>query len=204
MESLNIRCPNCGASITEIPKSELIKCKFCDTVFRLQSSNTDLDSKDFAIRSNVLSTYNGSSAQVAIPCGVEKIAEGAFRNSGIESILLPSSLKEIGAYAFADCKNLCSITIPESVRYVGNRAFWRCTHLSEIKFLNENTQLGDGVILGTAAYRTFLQSYDNEVKEQIEEETMKNRKAHGLCPYCGNNYNLWGRCKGCGRKKQLH
>ncbi len=202
MESLNIRCPNCGASITELPKSDLIKCTFCDTVFKIQSSGLSA-SGDFVIKGAVLTEYNGSSTEVIIPHGVEKIADGAFRNSGITGVILPSSLKEIGLYAFADCKNLSSVVIPESVRYVGNRAFWRCTNLSEIEFLNENTQLGDGVILGTAAYKSFLRSYDNEVKSQIEEETMKSRKAHGLCPYCGNNYNLWGKCKGCGRKKHL-
>lgn len=201
MNTLNISCPNCGAPITEIPNSDLIICKFCDTVFRLQSSNDDLVSGVFVIKSNVLSAYNGSTAHATIPYGVEKIADGAFRNSGIESILLPSSLKEIGAYAFADCKNLCSITIPESVQYIGNRAFWRCTSLAQIEFLNGDTLLGEGVILGTKVYMDYLQSYDNEDKSQIEKETLKNRKAYGLCPYCGNNYNIFGKCKGCGRRK---
>lgn len=203
MDPLSIRCPNCGASITEIPISDLIKCNFCGTVFRLQSCNTDLSSlKDFVIKSNVLITYNSSNAQVTIPYGVEKIADEVFRNSGIESILLPSSLKEIGAYAFADCKNLCSITIPKSVHYIGNRAFWRCTSLAQIEFLNDDTLLGDGVILGTKAYKNYLQSYDIEVKSQLEEEALKKRRAYGLCPYCGSNYNIFGKCKSCGKKRK--
>ena len=152
---------------------------------------------DFVIKSSVLTEFNGANTVITVPQIVEKIADGVFRGSGITNVLLPGSLKEIGAYAFADCQNLRSVVIPASVRYVGNRAFWRCT----IEFLGANTELGEGVVLGTELYRSFLQSYDNEIKAQIEEDTLKTRKIYGLCPYCGNNYNIWGKCKGCGRKK---
>lgn len=206
MESLDIRCPNCGASITEMPTSDFVKCTFCDAFFKIPGNKTGSavtagGKDDFVIKSSVLTEFNGANTVITVPQIVEKIADGVFRGSGITNVLLPGSLKEIGAYAFADCQNLRSVVIPASVRYVGNRAFWRCSNLSQIEFLGANTELGEGVVLGTELYRSFLQSYDNEIKAQIEEDTLKNRKIYGLCPYCGNNYNIWGKCKGCGRKK---
>ena len=206
MESSSLKCPGCGAPITEIPKTNYIKCAFCESVFKIGNSNSDsvsfLQSKeDFVIKSNILTEYNGTGSEIIIPLGVEKIADNTFRGSLISSVSFPPSLKEIGAYAFADCNNLCCVVIPENVRYIGNRAFWRCSNLSFIEFLNENIQLGDGVILGTKAYKDFLQSYDKELKAEIEEETAKKRKSYGLCPHCGGTYNLFGKCKKCGRKK---
>lgn len=207
MDTLTIRCPNCGAAITEKPKSDFVKCAFCDTVFKMSTNHISPIASDsvkyvFVIKSNVLIEYNGESTEIIVPSNVEKISDGVFRNSGLTSVLLPESLKEIGAYAFADCRNLCSIVIPENVYYIGNRAFWRCTNLSQIDFLGENTQLGEGVILCTEIYKNFLQEYDSEVKAQLEKEAFKRRKVYGLCPYCGSNYNIWGKCKGCGRKKE--
>lgn len=178
MESLDIRCPNCGASITEMPTSDFVKCTFCDAFFKIPGNKTGSavtagGKDDFVIKSSVLTEFNGANTVITVPQIVEKIADGVFRGSGITNVLLPGSLKEIGAYAFADCQNLRSVVIPASVRYVGNRAFWRCTNLSQIEFLGANTELGEGVVLGTELYRNFLQSYDNEIKAQIEEDTLK-------------------------------
>ena len=39
-------------------------------------------------------------------------------------MLIPDSVKYIGPYAFADCRDLRSITIPESVTEIDPSAFW--------------------------------------------------------------------------------
>lgn len=201
MDSLSIKCPNCGATIQEKPQGEFVGCSFCNSVFRVTTEEELISAQGLEVIGNVLTKYTGKSANPIIPLGVEKIAEGAFRNSGIAGIMLPITLKEIGAYAFADCKNLCEITIPQDVKYIGNRAFWRCTNLSKIDFDGDDTELGDGVILGTAIYRSFLQNYEEKMKQQTEEKIKERRKSYGLCPYCGSNYSIFGKCKGCGRKR---
>lgn len=85
--------------------------------------------------------YVGSGEDVVIPeqlgeLTVTDIQNGAFRNKGITSIVLPNSLKSIGVLAFADNK-IKGVTIPDHVTNIGAWAFER----NEI----ENVILGTGL-----------------------------------------------------------
>lgn len=54
----------------------------------------------------------------------DTIPQNAFRNcEGLENVLIPDGISEIGAQAFSGCSNLTSITISESVTTIGNYAF---------------------------------------------------------------------------------
>ena len=48
-----------------------------------------------------------------IPEGVRAIAQAAFRRSGVIAVSVPSSVTEIGSYAFDDCVHLTEITVEE-------------------------------------------------------------------------------------------
>ena len=69
---------------------------------------------------------------VVINNGVEKIGECAFSNTGITSITIPESVKEIGHSAFENCSDLESVTIPGSVKDIGRFAFCACTSLEYV------------------------------------------------------------------------
>lgn len=59
--------------------------------------------------------------------GVTKIRDYAFYNSPITSITFPSSLVEIGSYAFYGCRNLSGrLIIPEGVTSIGYLSFGMC------------------------------------------------------------------------------
>ncbi|WP_373888030.1 leucine-rich repeat domain-containing protein, partial [Metamycoplasma hominis] len=55
----------------------------------------------------------------------------AFPNTNIESITIPSSVKEIGWYAFYGCKNLKEVILNEGLERIGYDAFWN-THIESI------------------------------------------------------------------------
>ncbi|MFN2901409.1 leucine-rich repeat domain-containing protein, partial [Escherichia coli] len=60
---------------------------------------------------------------MTVPQGVEKIGEYAFQSSRLSAILLPDSLREIGAEAFAHCfTHLSSLAIPQGVEEIGEGA----------------------------------------------------------------------------------
>ena len=65
----------------------------------------------------------GPVKELTVPEGVLEIGDYAFRNSSLETIVLPSTLTSIGSAAFLGCRNLKSITIPEGVKTIWNRAF---------------------------------------------------------------------------------
>ena len=59
--------------------------------------------------------------RVVVSEGVEKICFAAFRYSELEYISLPSTLKEIHSYAFAECKKLKKMIVPKSINKHGLR-----------------------------------------------------------------------------------
>ena len=86
---------------------------------------------------------------------VTKINNNAFEgwNSNntqglINSIVIPTSVKRIGDYAFEKFRNITSFTIGKNVEKIGNGIFAECTNLETITVENENTnfEIVDGVL----------------------------------------------------------
>ena len=94
--------------------------------------------KNGTIETAVITKYNGLESHVIIPdkingFKVTEIKYSAFqRNEDITKVTLPKSVKIIGNWAFADCKNLESINL-EKVEIIGESAFSR-TAVKSIKF----------------------------------------------------------------------
>lgn len=62
----------------------------------------------------------------------KSIAGGAFANTQLESISIPSGVEDIGSYAFWFCRNLRRITIPNNVKQIGDYTFYECRSLNAI------------------------------------------------------------------------
>ena len=57
----------------------------------------------------------------------------AFRGcSGLTSIVIPNSVREIGSSAFSGCSGLTAISIPNSVTEIGDYALSGCSGLTSI------------------------------------------------------------------------
>ncbi len=54
---------------------------------------------------------------------VTAIGQGAFTGYNLESVTLPSTIKEIGYMAFAWCRSMKSISLPEGLTNIGTQAF---------------------------------------------------------------------------------
>ena len=83
--------------------------------------------------------------EIIIPDSVFEIGTGAFSNSTVQSIVLPSGLKCIGDDAFSDCDALEQINFPPNVEYVGSRAFKNCSKmkLKRLVFPHKVKHIGD-------------------------------------------------------------
>ncbi len=78
-----------------------------------------------------VTAYTGNGMDVTIPQSIDgfpvvAIGEEAFKGAQIRSVIIPSSVKEIGWFAFASCAVLESVSIPSSVISVGYGAFDYC------------------------------------------------------------------------------
>lgn len=84
---------------------------------------------------DLLSAHKGKIKSVIVEEGVETLPVN-FANgiSALQSISLPSTLKNISDNAFYGCTGLTTITIPTSVQTIGNYAFKNCSKLENVIF----------------------------------------------------------------------
>ena len=87
----------------------------------------------------VAGTFDRTITSVVIPethrgQKITGIANDAFYNSDITSVVLPSQLKTIGSWAFGRCDNLTNIKLPKTVTSIGNYAFYGSERLTSIEF----------------------------------------------------------------------
>ena len=62
------------------------------------------------------------------------IKGGAFADSMLSRIQLPSSLKAIDVFAFSSCKALTVATLPEGLLEIGRQAFSGCSALVTVGY----------------------------------------------------------------------
>ena len=90
---------------------------------------------------------------LVIPDGVA-IKHHAFKGcSNLESVKLPSDLKELGNQTFANCDSLKEIDIPDSVSKITGEVFLNCSALKKAKLPNnpELTSVSSGLFSGCYA-----------------------------------------------------
>lgn len=75
---------------------------------------------------------------------VTSIANCAFEDcSGLTSITIPTTIKNIGYRAFWGCTSLTTVIIPNSVTYIGNSAFSKCGKLKNVTIGNSVATIGN-------------------------------------------------------------
>lgn len=99
--------------------------------------------------SATITGYTGSSETVVIPqilggCTVTKIAENAFNQSGMKTIVIAKTVKHIEEYAFDRCENLETLILFDAsfemsgdrnnvVNGISERSFFNCSNLKNIR-----------------------------------------------------------------------
>lgn len=80
--------------------------------------------------------------EIILPSSLVAIGEGAFKETGIRTLVLPSDLAEISDGMFWNCDSLEEISIPEGVASIGHSAFEGCASLVEISLPASLRSLG--------------------------------------------------------------
>ncbi len=89
---------------------------------------------------------NTSITTLLIPLGITSIGNYAFNSCGsLKTVTFvgDESLITIGDYAFSDCQNLVNFRIPSGVTTIGNYAFYNCYNLPAINIPNSVTTIGN-------------------------------------------------------------
>ena len=88
---------------------------------------------------------------VTIGPEVEVIPDNFAKQSKIQEVNIPNSVKSIGNNAFALCDLMENATIGTSVTKIGNSAFEGCSRLTHIAIPNSMTTMGDNVFSGCSS-----------------------------------------------------
>ena len=147
--------------LNKIGKDAFYGCK------NLRKFNVSKDNKTFSSVRGMLYNKNGDklilfpsskATSYNLPNSTKYIDKYAFKNSVIQKISFPSTLKSIGDEAFADCKDLYSVRIPSSVTYVGAKAFNNTKYYNNSKnWFKDQLYISDCVIASKSNIKTAVQ-----------------------------------------------
>ncbi len=99
-------------------------------------------------------------ANAVIEDGVSVIPSEMFANCPITDIMVPGSVKRIGAFAFSSCSSLENITIENGVEEIQDSAFQGCSSLEELVIPDSVVKIGKIIMYYaySGAYMTSLKS----------------------------------------------
>ena len=108
------------------------------------------------------------SYQVTLKDNTSAIAFGAFEYSYASNVVIPSTLKHIGAGAFAYCDTLLTVDVPDSVESVGISAFEYCMNLTQVTLGSGVKEVSYGAFYGCESLDAIV--VDSENVNYISDE----------------------------------
>ena len=155
MPSTNAKCPVCTATLEVESDLEAAVCPHCGSAYvvkkAIESYNAAVSGgkavesspEDFVIRDGVLEYYTGSAESVVIPRSVKRIGAQAFEGcKSIVGVVIPNGVTRIGAQAFDGCSALSSVSLPSGLVDLGAGAFSHCASLTSIELPSGVKKLG--------------------------------------------------------------
>ena len=132
------------ASVTNIGYVAFAGCSNVQSI-RVAEGNPVYDSRNDC--NAIISTSNNQIVRgcqnTIIPEGITSLGVCSFNScSNLSSIVLPSSLKSIGGWAF-DSTDLTTIEIPQNVYSIGTKAFMYCHSLTSVIIPSNVSSIGD-------------------------------------------------------------
>ena len=93
----------------------------------------------FAVFHNVLIGYDGDTAEVVVPDGIERIAASFYQYNDptvtpITSLVFPDSVTEINEHALQNCSELRELTFGDGVRTIAAELLIHCSKLEKVTF----------------------------------------------------------------------
>jgi uncharacterized repeat protein (TIGR02543 family) len=122
----------------------------------------------------IITRYTGSDKELVIPSTLDgytvtAIGQDAssfvevFARTPVVSVVIPDTVKTIGACSFSGAKKLTSVTIPDSVTTIGAYAFSSCVSLEEVRLPDSLLALGGYVFDCCTALKSIAVGEDNNL-----------------------------------------
>nr|WP_298877827.1 leucine-rich repeat domain-containing protein [uncultured Mogibacterium sp.] len=95
---------------------------------------------------------------------VEKIGPKAFAGHQLTSVVIPSSVKEIGDEGFSNNPSISSITLNEGLTNMGNRVFGK-TSITSINIPASLTTMGEYAFVNSSSLQTINFAPNSQLKD---------------------------------------
>ena len=131
-----------GGAVVNVPQSfnGKVILSIGDKAFESNTTLTKVVLPDTVINIEHRAFANCTSLREITMNGVKAIGSEAFKGSGLENIVLPPVLENLGKYALADtCIESC--VLPASIIFPGDYAFAGCKNLTNVVFPATMTQI---------------------------------------------------------------
>ncbi len=169
------------ADVTSVGDGSFLDCTGIEK-FTVDAANTTYCTKDGILYSKDMTEFvcfprGRKETSFSVPVGVTKISGEALSRTKIKTLKLPSTLREIGDYAFAElpivsielpdklttiggdvfckCASLKSVVIPDGVTSIGAEAFNECSALESVTLSAGLTELGNFAFSGCVRLETI-------------------------------------------------
>ncbi len=86
---------------------------------------------------------NSQLTAATIPSSVKEIGDFAFSMTGIAEITIPYGVRSVGNGAFEECEGLSAVVIPITVEKIGYWAFDLCPSLATVKYYGSEASWGE-------------------------------------------------------------
>ena len=104
---------------------------------------------------SILSMSNGDITNLKIPESITSI--GDLSGNSFSSIILPSTLLELGNRVFSHCENLNTIDIPDGIRNIPSDAFRGCYNLETVNWRpSQFGNIGSHAFVDCFSLRSFI------------------------------------------------
>lgn len=87
---------------------------------------------------------------------LKTIGEGAFQNTGLTKITIPSGVTAIEAETFDNCRELATVTLLGEVTTIGKKAFWYCQALQTIALPSSLESIGESAFKKTSLKKVVI------------------------------------------------
>lgn len=110
--------------------------------------------------------FNDTLESVSFNDGLESIGDGAFQNSAIVVLSLPSTVKSVGVWSFNSCPNVMIRTLPTNMESIGSNAFANCSGITEMLIpVGFSATISDGAFANNTNLKTVLNLSDLNIEK---------------------------------------
>ncbi|MDE6201519.1 MAG: leucine-rich repeat domain-containing protein [Clostridiales bacterium] len=153
---------NISDSVTSIGEWAFVGTFYFNDISNWEDGSLYIGNHLIKANSNVFDFY-------LIKYGTITIADYAFRDGNLRSIVIPNSVTRIGDGTFYGCKSLSSIKMLDSITSIGEQAFNGCIGLISIEIPNSVTSIEEGAFYGCVMLTSVQYNGTMEQWEKISK-----------------------------------